>query len=191
MTLSSRYESDRLYPSAGRSADRLSNRLFISRFVGTVTWILLLLYACPLRAQTPAETPASTDKVPPKNAASEKREPRLFLKIEAHTQLMLGKVTYRNVGVNMPDLFEKFLNGDEAGATRALSDARAAGVHFVRCWGTTWGQENFRRVRNRPDALVCGFRPDAGGCRQRRYRRCAVSIVQCAHAARIRGTQWR
>ena len=81
--------------------------------------------------------------MPPKNTA-EPRVPRLFLKIQERTQLMLGKVAYRNVGVNIPDLFERFLNGDEAGATRALADARAAGVHFARCWGTTWGPENFR-----------------------------------------------
>jgi hypothetical protein len=105
--------------------------------------LLLLLCVCPVGAQTPAETPVTKGAAPPKNAPPEIRAPRLFLKIEAHTQLMLGRVAYRNVGVNIPDLFERFLNGDDAGATRALADARAAGVHFARCWGTTWGPENF------------------------------------------------
>ena len=56
---------------------------------------------------------------------------------------MLGRVPYRNVGVNIPDLFERFLRGDETGAERALQDAHAAGARFVRCWGTTYTPEGF------------------------------------------------
>ncbi len=56
---------------------------------------------------------------------------------------MLGSVPYRNVGVNIPDLFERFLRGDDASAERALMDARASGVHFARCWATAYAPDTF------------------------------------------------
>jgi hypothetical protein len=52
-------------------------------------------------------------------------------------------IRYRNIGANIPDLFERFLRGDDAGAIATLTRARDAGVRFVRCFGTTWGPENF------------------------------------------------
>ena len=73
----------------------------------------------------------------------EKQGPRLFLKLQDRTHLMLGKVPYRNIGVNIPDLFERFLRGDDTSALRALNDAHNAGVHFVRLWGTTWSPDDF------------------------------------------------
>lgn len=71
--------------------------------------------------------------------------------------MRIGKIAYRNVGVNIPDLFERFLRGDDEGATRALSDAKAAGVHLVRFWGTTWGPEGFRAYEQSPARWFAAF----------------------------------
>ena len=54
------------------------------------------------------------------------------------TTLWRSKFPFRNVGVNIPDLLQRFLQGEDTSAVRALADARLAGVRFVRCWGTTW-----------------------------------------------------
>ena len=70
---------------------------------------------------------------------------------------MLGKVPYRNVGVNIPDLFERFLRGDDASGIQALGDARGAGVHLVRCWGTTWGPEGFGAFESNRDRWFAAF----------------------------------
>ena len=92
-------------------------------------------------ANPPAQNPAATKPAPA--PPSLKRAPLLFLKIQDRTQLMLGSVPYHNVGVNIPDLFERFLRGDEAGAERALQDAHAAGARFVRCWATAYTPDGF------------------------------------------------
>lgn len=71
-----------------------------------------------------------------------KPRPRAFLRVSG-TQFFLGKFPYANVGVNIPDLFERFLNNQDASANKALTDAQAAGVNLVRFWGTTWGPDQF------------------------------------------------
>lgn len=48
-------------------------------------------------------------------------------------RLYLGKLPFRNVGVNIPDLFDRFLLGQTAAADASLSDAKHAGALFVRC----------------------------------------------------------
>ena len=50
-------------------------------------------------------------------------------------RMYLGKLPFRNIGVNMPDLLHQFLTGDEAGAQKALADAALAGARFARCIG--------------------------------------------------------
>ncbi len=66
-----------------------------------------------------------------------------FVRVLRHNQLWRGKLPFRNVGANIPDLFEQYLKGDEASANRSLADAKAAGIRFVRCFGTTWGPDDF------------------------------------------------
>ncbi|MCW3096113.1 MAG: putative glycosyl hydrolase [Chthonomonadaceae bacterium] len=60
-----------------------------------------------------------------------------------HAQLFRGKLEFRNVGANIPDLFERYLSGDDTGAEKMLTDAQTAGVRFARCFGTTWGPAQF------------------------------------------------
>ena len=70
---------------------------------------------------------------------------------------MLGKAPYRNVGVNIPDLFERFLRGEDASGSQALADARGAGVHLVRCWGTTWGPDSFGAFETNRERWFAAF----------------------------------
>lgn len=67
---------------------------------------------------------------------------RPFLRARG-TELWLGDRPFRNVGANLPDLFERFLRGNDADAIRSLETARDAGIRFVRCFGGTWGAEEF------------------------------------------------
>ncbi|GEM_PF-1987665 len=60
-----------------------------------------------------------------------------------HAQLFRGRLEFRNVGANIPDLFERYLSADDVGAEKMLADAQTAGVRFARCFGTTWGPERF------------------------------------------------
>src|SRR5579859_5154884 len=79
--------------------------------------------------------PATGQKAP--KPVKPPKPPRpVFLEVR-QKQLYLGDVPFRNIGVNIPDLFERFLHGDDASGVKALADAKAAGVLFVRCWGTT------------------------------------------------------
>jgi len=66
----------------------------------------------------------------------------LFLTVNG-VELRLGERTFRNVGANMPDLFELFLHGRDQEAERALDEAQMAGIRFVRCFGSTWGPKDF------------------------------------------------
>lgn len=66
-----------------------------------------------------------------------------FLTIRA-TELWLGKYQFNNIGVNMPDLFTRFLNGDDIHATEAMRDAHTLGVRFIRCDGNVRSPETFR-----------------------------------------------
>jgi hypothetical protein len=88
----------------------------------TLAALLLLL---PLRT---AGMQTQPERKPPA------KKPLLFLQIHDQ-QLMLGTQLFRNVGATIPDLFERFLRGDDAGADQALKDAQAVGIRFVRCAG--------------------------------------------------------
>lgn len=65
-----------------------------------------------------------------------------FLEIHG-VRLLREHRIFRNVGANLPDLFERFLNGDAEGARHALQEARKAGIRCVRCQGTTGGPGQF------------------------------------------------
>ncbi|MCW3054492.1 MAG: putative glycosyl hydrolase, partial [Chthonomonadales bacterium] len=115
----------------------------------------LLCLSLRLFAQTPPTTPvqappttsAQTDPKTPPKAVLPPKPPvvdraRDILRAD-HAQLFRGKLEFRNVGANIPDLFERYLSADDAGAEKMLTDAQAAGIRFARCFGTTWGPERF------------------------------------------------
>lgn len=79
----------------------------------------------------------------PGSAAEAQKKPKPVFLEARQNHLYLGSVPFRNVGVNIPDLFERFLRGEDASAVKSLSDAKAVGVKCVRCFGTTWGPDNF------------------------------------------------
>lgn len=90
-------------------------------------------------------------------APPRRRMPRPdFLRVE-RTRLYLGDREFRNVGVNMPDLFERFLIGDGVKARDVLRRAGETGARFVRCWGTTWGPERFALFEKEPGQWFAAF----------------------------------
>lgn len=125
-------------------------------------WTILLgMVVLPTRAgsqETPVDPPGQPPVKPAPTGAMHVKPPvvkpqavkpvpidrsRLFL--AAHrTTLWRGRFEYRNIGANIPDLFERFLNGQDTGATAALDDAHKAGIRFVRCAGITAGADQFR-----------------------------------------------
>src|SRR5437016_3738695 len=107
---------------------------------------LLIMLACTGSATAQSKAPAAPPASPSKQKAQPpttklpvpaKVAPRTFLTAKG-THLRMGPAIFENVGVNIPDLFERFLNGDDASAIKSLGDAKAQGVQLVRCWGTTW-----------------------------------------------------
>jgi hypothetical protein len=98
----------------------------------------------------------TTTNAPQKDQARKRPAKPVFLRAE-RTRLYFGKVPFRNVGVNIPDLFERFLRGEVESAIKSLQSAKAAGVRFVRCWGTTWGPEAFGTFEKEPDRWFAAF----------------------------------
>ena len=105
----------------------------------------LLCLPLVMPAQTPPAAPTQGSKpqkpVPPPKPPVVDRA-RDILRSD-HAQLYRGKLEFKNIGANIPDLFERYLSADDAGAEKMLTEAQAAGVRFVRCFGTTWGPERF------------------------------------------------
>ena len=94
--------------------------------------------------QTPTiAPPKGKTKAPPKPVKPPGVDRARDILRADHAQLFRGKLEFRNVGANIPDLFERYLSADDAGAETMLADAQSAGVRFVRCFGTTWGPERF------------------------------------------------
>jgi len=60
-------------------------------------------------------------------------------------ELWRGQYEFTNIGVNIPDLFVRFLNNDDKAATAVMKEAAKAGVRFVRCDGCTRSPEEFHR----------------------------------------------
>lgn len=80
----------------------------------------------------------------------------VFLRAQ-RTHLYLGKQEFLNVGVNIPDLFERFLNGQAQSGKISLQTAKGAGALFARCWGTTWGPDNFGVFEKEPLRWFAAF----------------------------------
>jgi hypothetical protein len=87
-------------------------------------------------SQAKPKAPAKPPKTPGVDRA------HTILRAE-NQQLFRGKLEFRNVGANIPDLFERYLSGEDTVAEKMLTDAQTAGVRFARCFGTTWGPERF------------------------------------------------
>ncbi len=73
------------------------------------------------------------------------------------SQLWLNGKQFRNVGVNIPNLFTRFLLGDDISAARALSTASTIGVKAVRCFGGSWGWDHFTIFMNDRDRWLAAF----------------------------------
>lgn len=101
---------------------------------------------------------AANAQTPPK-----KRGKPVFLRAE-RTRLYIGKTPFRNVGVNIPDLFERLLRGEEESAKTALQNAKLAGVHLVRFWGTTWGADGFGAFEKEPERWFGAFDKALAAC---------------------------
>lgn len=80
----------------------------------------------------------------------------LFLAVQK-TQFFLGTLPYRNIGVNIPDLFTRFLEGHDASAVQALTQARNSGVLFARCAGTAERADVFATFTQSPDRWFDAF----------------------------------
>ena len=120
--------------------------LLLSLLFPAVRPLLAQTAGPPLPMKTAPETPIHGTSSQVQRARSQRPAPpersRKFVEIRDH-QLYRGNIALRNVGVNIPDLFERYLNGDAAGANKTLADAHPIGVRLARCWGTTWGPDNF------------------------------------------------
>ena len=103
----------------------------------------LMLLSLPLFAQASTPPPQNKPKPPPKPVKTPAVDRARGILRAEHQQLFRGNLEFRNVGANIPDLFERFLSADDATAEKMLTDAQTAGVRFVRCFGTTWGPERF------------------------------------------------
>jgi hypothetical protein len=82
--------------------------------------------------------------------------PPPFLHIE-NNALYLGDLPFRNIGVTIPDLFDRFLSGHEASAEKALADAETVGARFVRCAAIPSSQTLFSRYRSDPKGYFAAF----------------------------------
>ncbi len=79
-----------------------------------------------------------------------------FLKASG-TRLVVNGRTYRNVGANLPDLFLKFLNGQDTDAVASLTRASEAGVRCVRCFGGSWGPDELEIFVKEPARWLESF----------------------------------
>ncbi len=79
-----------------------------------------------------------------------------FLKARGTRLTMAGK-SYRNIGANMPDLFLKFLNGQDADAAASLGRAGDAGISCVRCFGGSWGPDELAIFEKEPARWLGAF----------------------------------
>src|SRR5437870_3860900 len=66
-------------------------------------------------------------------APSESESSARFLKAHGNHLSRDGR-RFRNVGVNIPDLFERFLKDDDANARKTLERAASIGARMARCF---------------------------------------------------------
>jgi len=102
--------------------------------------LFLILSLLGLTGTAQAQT---TPPKPPPQSAPRPTPARDFLILRNQTELWRGNYPFRNVGANLPDLFERFLHNDDAAAVAMLSHAHDAGVRLARCFGATWGPDDF------------------------------------------------
>ncbi len=98
--------------------------------------------------QTPKQVPPTVK--PPQHAKE-------FLKIR-DMEMWRGKYEFTNIGVNIPDLFIRFLRGNSTSAVSALQDAEKAGVRFVRCDACSRSVPEFQKYVNDPTGWMAAFR---------------------------------
>lgn len=55
---------------------------------------------------------------------------------------------FRNIGANIPDLFVRFLHDDDKAVSQVVENAASVGVRVVRCFGSTWGWDDFQIFDN-------------------------------------------
>ncbi len=70
-----------------------------------------------------------------------------FVRIEGEGFTLKGK-TFRNIGANIPDLFVRFLHDDDKAVTQVVKNAASVGIRAVRCFGSTWGWDDFQIFDN-------------------------------------------
>lgn len=70
---------------------------------------------------------------------------------------VLGNAPFRNIGVTIPDLLDRFLKGQDSSAEKALEDAKAVRARFVRCSGLPTDPLLLERVRVHPQELFRGY----------------------------------
>lgn len=88
--------------------------------------------------------------------ASTAAAPPPFLHIE-NNALYLGDLPFRNIGVTIPDLFDRFLSGHESSAETALADAETVGARFVRCAAVPLNATLFSQFRSDPKGYFAKF----------------------------------
>jgi hypothetical protein len=80
----------------------------------------------------------------------------VFLRAE-RSVLTLGNVTFRNIGVNLPDFFQDCLSGNTANAESLLVRAKNAGVRVVRCAGILSTAASVRLLQSKPERWHAAF----------------------------------
>ena len=136
---------------------------------GLQTWVssvcfsvslLILASSLSVATQTMATPqtapPVSTQTAPPKPTVSPTLARPIFLRIQ-DGQFTLGSTPFRSVGVNIPDLFDRFLHGDEIGANKLLNEAHLAGSLFVRCSGIARSPDDFGIFVNDPTRWFAAY----------------------------------
>ncbi len=72
-------------------------------------------------------------------------------------ELWRGNYEFTNIGVNIPDLFVRFLNNRDGDAIAAMKDASKVGARFVRCDGCTRSASEFQRYVTDKGSWLAAF----------------------------------
>ncbi len=104
-------------------------------------------------AQSAAKNAAS----PPKTQILAKALDKGFVTARG-IELWRGKYELNNIGVNVQDLFLRYLTGDAASAKLDLTRASAFGVRFVRCGSGIHGTADFKRYSEDRATWYAAFR---------------------------------
>lgn len=110
----------------------------------------------PARASTAARKPVPPAAQKPPQLQRGPARAHEFLKVR-YLELWRGRYEFTNIGVNIPDLFVRFLNGNDASGILAMQHAVKAGVRFVRCDGCTRSPQEFRRYQSDRSGWLAAF----------------------------------